>query len=37
MDSEYRNELIKRGIENVKRFRPKEIAAQYVELYKNTH
>ena len=30
----YRNELVRRGIENVKRFRADLIAAQYVDIYK---
>ena len=33
-DSSYRKELVQHGFENVKRFRPEKIAAQYVELYK---
>lgn len=33
-NSSYRKELIQNGFENVKRFRPEKIAAQYVELYK---
>lgn len=30
----YRNELIRRGLENVERFRPKKISAKYMTLYK---
>jgi glycosyltransferase involved in cell wall biosynthesis len=33
-DSSYRKELVQHGFENVKKFRPEKIAAQYVELYK---
>jgi len=33
-DASYRNELIRKGLENVQRFRPEEIAAKYVELYR---
>jgi glycosyltransferase involved in cell wall biosynthesis len=33
-DSCCRNELVRNGLENVKRFRPDQIAAQYVELYR---
>jgi len=33
-DSYYRNELVHYGFENVKKFQPEKIAAQYVELYK---
>jgi len=33
-DSSYREELIQRGLENVKRFRAEKIAAQYAELYR---
>lgn len=32
-DETYRNELIKNGKENVKRFNPETVARQYVELY----
>jgi glycosyltransferase involved in cell wall biosynthesis len=32
-DSQYRNQLIKKGLENVRRFDPKVIANQYEELY----
>jgi len=32
-EENYRNELIKNGLENVKRFNPKTVAGQYVELY----
>lgn len=32
-DTFYRNALVRNGFENVKRFQPKKIAAQYVELY----
>ncbi|MDL1979164.1 MAG: glycosyltransferase family 4 protein [Deltaproteobacteria bacterium] len=32
-DTFYRNALVRNGFENVKRFRPKKIAAQYLELY----
>jgi glycosyltransferase involved in cell wall biosynthesis len=32
-DAGYREELIERGYENVQRFRPQSIAAQYVQLY----
>lgn len=32
-DARYRDELIRRGHENVKRFRPESIAAEYVKLY----
>ena len=34
-DPMYCEELVRGGFENVERFRPKKIAAQYVELYKN--
>ncbi len=30
---DYRNELVKNGLENIKRFNPKTVARQYVELY----
>ncbi len=33
-DEAYRNDLIKKGRENVKRFQIEEIAAQYLQLYK---
>jgi glycosyltransferase involved in cell wall biosynthesis len=33
-DPVYRNELIRRGFENVKRFRADRIAAQYAEIYR---
>ena len=36
-DSNYRNELIRRGFANVKRFRKEEIARQYVEIYKELY
>ena len=32
-DEEYRNNLIEKGQENIKRFNPKTVARQYVELY----
>ena len=33
-DPAYRDELVQRGLENVERFRPDRIAAQYLEIYK---
>ncbi|WP_205508580.1 glycosyltransferase family 4 protein [Longitalea arenae] len=33
-DDSFRNELVKRGFENIKRFDPDVIAAQYLDLYK---
>ncbi len=33
-DADYREQLIQHGFDNVKRFRPEAIAAQYVELYR---
>lgn len=33
-ESELRQDLIQRGFENVKRFRPEEIARQYAEIYR---
>jgi hypothetical protein len=33
-DDDYRNMLVKRGFENIKRFDPNTIALQYCELYK---
>jgi glycosyltransferase involved in cell wall biosynthesis len=33
-DADYRNELIARGFENVKRFQPDVVAAQYATLYR---
>lgn len=33
-NSSYREELVQHGFENVKRFRPEKVVAQYVELYK---
>ena len=33
-DSEYRDELVRRGFENVKRFQSKQIAKQYVDIYR---
>jgi len=33
-DDEYRNELIKRGFENIKRYNPEQIATEYYQLYK---
>ena len=32
-DEDYRNDLVQKGLENVKRFNPKIVASQYVELY----
>jgi glycosyltransferase involved in cell wall biosynthesis len=32
-DEGYRNALVRRGLENVRRFEPREIAAQYARLY----
>jgi glycosyltransferase involved in cell wall biosynthesis len=34
-DAAYREELARKGIENVKRFAPEKIAAQYAELYRS--
>lgn len=34
LDTEYRNKIIKYGFENIKRFDPRHIANQYIELYK---
>ena len=34
-ESSYRQELVAKGLINVKRFRPEEIAKQYAELYKD--
>jgi glycosyltransferase involved in cell wall biosynthesis len=34
-DDVYRNGLIEKGFENVKRYNPEKIAAEYFELYKN--
>lgn len=36
-DTGYRNLLVHAGFENVKRFRPATIAAQYAELYRRVH
>jgi glycosyltransferase involved in cell wall biosynthesis len=36
-DTDYRNSLIVRGFENVKRFQPDVIAAQYANLYREIH
>jgi glycosyltransferase involved in cell wall biosynthesis len=36
-DSAYREHLVKRGFENVKRFRIESIAAQYAALYRSMH
>jgi glycosyltransferase involved in cell wall biosynthesis len=33
-EKDYREELVRRGFENVKRFQPREIAAQYAQLYR---
>ena len=33
-DAEYRNDLVARGFENVKRFQPDVVAAQYANLYR---
>src|SRR5690606_6817480 len=33
-DEQYRNSLISKGLENIKRFQPEYIAQQYIELYK---
>ncbi len=30
----YRNELIEKGFENIKRYNPEKIATEYFELYK---
>lgn len=32
-DENYRNQLVQKGLKNVKRFNPKTVASQYVELY----
>jgi glycosyltransferase involved in cell wall biosynthesis len=32
-DDEYRNDLIRRGFENIKRYQPEKIANQYLDLY----
>lgn len=34
-DDNYRNELIRKGYENIKRFKLKNVAEQYLKLYKN--
>ena len=34
-DQDYREDLIQKGFENVKRFNPRQIAMQYFELYKS--
>jgi len=36
-DAAYRELLVQRGFENVKRFRIEAVAAQYVDLYRNVH
>jgi len=35
-DDDYRNHLIERGFENIKRFDPQRIAQQYLSLYQKT-
>ena len=32
-DEEYRHQLVKNGLENVKRFRPETIAREYLKVY----
>jgi glycosyltransferase involved in cell wall biosynthesis len=36
-DSAYREQLVKRGFENVKRFRTETVTAQYAELYRSVY
>ena len=33
-DPVYRDELVRRGFENVERFRPEKIAQEYVDIYR---
>jgi len=35
-DEKYRNQLVKKGLENIKRFKIEAIAEKYLELYKKT-
>jgi len=34
-NSAYRDELVRRGLDNVERFGPEKIAQKYVDIYKN--